>query len=267
MNIFLFELKMYRQSIIVWSLSISFALFIYMAFFPLMVVDPEGLDALMDGMPKWLLDFMSMNPELPMGSILGYFASIFTFVQIPLAIQSSNYGFHMLSVEERELTADFLLSKPIKRSKILISKFAAAFISLTIVNAFVWITSFSSLYLFKGETEIEIMPLVVLLSSITLFQLFFVTIGMVISVSLKKIESVLSFSMALSFGLYILSTIKNMLGLTIIGWFSPFSYFSPGEMIVNEKYDLLLTLVCISVIIISFTMSYLLYQKRNIHSL
>jgi len=267
MNIFLFEFKMYRKSIFVWSLAIPFFLFLYMAFYPFMATDTEGIDMLMNEMPKAIIDFMGMNPDLPMSSITGYFTLTFSFIQIPIAINASNYGFHMLSVEERELTADFLLSKPIKRSKILISKFLAAFLSLTIINASIWAASLASIYIFKVDSEIEILPIIYLLSSIVFFQLFFMSIGMLISVSLKKIESVLSYSMGLSFGLYIASTLKAMLGVNFIEFLSPFSYFNPTNMIIDGKFDLVLTLVCILVIISSITITYFLYLKRNIHSL
>jgi len=267
MNIFWFEFRMYRKSIIIWSLAIPFFIFMYMSFFPMMASTNGDIDVLMEQMPQALIDFMGIHPDLPMSTITGYFSLTFSLIHIPIAINASNYGFHMLSVEERELTADFLLSKPIKRSKILVSKFLAALLSLTIINAVISIASIIAIYSFKGSADFEIIPVLYLLSSIILFQLFFMSIGMLISVSLKKIESVLSFSMALSFGLYIISTLKSMLGITFMGFLSPFSYFSPAEMLIEEKYNLILTLVCISIIIISITMTYFLYLKRNIHSL
>ena len=51
--------------------------------------------------------------NLDMSSVLGFFSFVFLFCQICLAIQAANYGFSLVSVEERELTADFLLAKPV----------------------------------------------------------------------------------------------------------------------------------------------------------
>ena len=67
---------------------------------------------------------------------------VFLFCQICLAIQASNYGFSLVSIEERELTADFLLAKPIGRGKILTAKLLAALAALTITNLSVWASSF-----------------------------------------------------------------------------------------------------------------------------
>ena len=267
MNIYLFELKMYRKSIIIWSVSIAFWIIFYMAFFPMIASNSVGFDAIMDDFPPEFAAIFGMNSDLPMSSILGYFGLTFSMAQIPIAIQASNYGFHTLSVEERELTADFLLSKPVKRSKIIISKFLAALTSLTIVNVFIWISSIASIYMFKGEQTFELSNVLVLLSTVVLFQLFFLSIGMVISVSLRKISSVLSYSMALGFGLYIMNSVATLLSSDFLGLLSPYNYFNPTYILVEGSYHLLYLIICILIISVSLSMSYFLYLRRNIHSL
>jgi len=203
MNIYLFELKMHKKSIIIWSFAIMFWIMFYMAFYPMISADGDAFDMVMDEFPKEFLSMFGMNSDLPMSSILGYFALTFSMSQIPIAIQSANYGFSLLSIEERELTADFLLSKPIKRDKIIISKFLAALTSLTITNIFIWISSLVSLYLFKGDQNIQMSYVYTLLSSVIFFQLFFLSVGMIVSVLIKKVSSVLSFSMALTLGSFL----------------------------------------------------------------
>ena len=169
MNIFIFEFKMLIKSIIIWGLAISFGLILYMAFFPAMVSGGDGFASLLDGMDERFLAFFGMSVELPVFELLGYFGLTFSMIQIPISIQASNYGFHMLSVEERELTADFLLTKPISRKKILVSKFLAAFLALSIVNATIWISSIFSLYAFRGEAVFELKNVIILLSSIVVW--------------------------------------------------------------------------------------------------
>ncbi len=267
MNIYLFELKRYKKSIIIWSVAISFWILFYMAFFPMIASDSTAFDTIMEEFPPEFLAAFGMNSNLPMSTVLGYFGLTFSMAQIPIAIQASNYGFHTLSVEERELTADFLLTKPITRSKIIISKFLAAFTSLTIVNLFIWISSIASVYLFNSGQSFELANIIVLLTTVMLFQLFFLSVGMVISVSLRKISSVLSFSMALSFGLYIVNSLKSIFSSDMLGYISPYTQYSHSYILVEGHYDPLLTVISVSIIIISLVMSYFLYLKRNIHSL
>ena len=267
MNVYLFELKMLKKSILIWSLSLPLIIFMYLAFYPAMAVDSAAFEALLANYPEEFLAFMGMRLDLPMTSLLGYFALTFGMMQIPMAIQAANYGFHMLSVEEREMTADFLLSKPISRSKILISKFLASLTSLTIVNAALWIGSISALVAFKGDSVLNLGNVFVLLSTIVLFQLSFVSIAMLISVILRKIPSVLSFSIVMSFGLYIVYGFKSLFSSNFLAFFTPYAYFDASDILVSGKYNLVYTLVAVFVIVGSLSLSYILYNKRNIHSL
>ena len=267
MNVYLFEFRNYKKSIIIWSLAISFWIIFYMAFYPMIADDSLAFDTLMQDFPDEFLALMGMSKDLPTSSVLGYFGLTFSMAQIPMAIQAANYGFHTLSVEERELTADFLLSKPVTRRKVIISKFLAALTSLTIVNVFIWISCLVSIYTFKMGQTFDLNAVLVLLSTVVLFQLSFLSVGMVISVSLKKINSVLSFSMALGFGLYILNSLKVLFTSDIFGYISPYSHFNPTYILVEGHYHLVFTIINVSIIIVSLVMSYFLYLRRNIHSL
>ena len=267
MNIYKFELKQLRRSILIWGVTVPAVLFLYLGFFPLMAGDTEGFQAMMDIMPEEMLAIFNMQPELPVSSILGYFSLTYTMIQIPLAIQASNYGFNMLSVEERELTADFLLSKPVKRGKIIISKFLAAFTALTIVNVFVWIASLSALALFRSGTDVDFGFVSVLLSTNTFFQLFFMSIGMLVSMLTKKIPSVISYSMGLGFGMFILTSMGSLISNDIIQLISPYSHFDPGFILVEGVYDWPLAFISFGLIILSLGGSYFLYLRRNIPSL
>lgn len=267
MNIFKFELKGYIKSMIIWSLSISGFILLYMAFFPAMAGNSDDFNQIMEAFPKEVQDLMGINPDLPISTILGYFSLTYTFVMLPVAIQASNYGFHMLSVEERELTADFLLSKPIERSKVILSKFLAALSSLTVTNIMIWISSLVIITIFKNEEVISYQNLLILLSSIVFFQLFFLSVGMLISVVVKKVSSVLSYSMGLGFGLFIVSSMGKMIGLDIIQFISPFSQFEPGYILVNGHYNYLYAVPSLIIMIASLYASYFFYQRRNIASL
>lgn len=267
MNIYKFELKMLRSSILIWGLSIPLILFAYMAFYPTIAADTSAFDALMANYPKELLAFFGMRPDLPMSSLLGYFSLTFGMMQIPIAIQAANYGIAMLSVEEREMTADFLLSKPVSRTKIMISKFLASLTSLVIVNLGLWVASIGALYAFKGDSTFELHNVILVLSSVILFQLFFVGVGMAISVSVKKIPSVIAYSMSLGFGLYIVFGLKSTFSNKIMGYVTPYAYFEPAELLVNGHLDLWFTIICTIIIVGSIGFSYFLYNRRNIHSL
>jgi ABC-2 type transport system permease protein len=267
MNIFMYELKLYRKSVTIWSLSIIALLSMFMTFYSSFAVDTAMMDLLLENYPKELLKALGMNSGLSLSSVAGYVAFLFTFVQICLAIQSSFYGFQVLSIEERELTADFLMTKPASRRRIFISKFMAAFAGLLTTTICTGIGTFGSILLFRDGHPFEPGKIFVLLSSIVFFQLFFLSVGMLISVMIKKIRSVLSFSMALAFGLYILSALQKIIGGKILGIITPFNHFEAGYILKQGKYDTVQAAISIGIIIVSLIMSYILYLRRNIHSL
>ena len=266
MNIYTHELKMNLRSVIIWSVSIAAVIFVFMAMFSGIAKDSEVMSDAMSKFPRELLIAFGMTEEMDWSSVLGFFGFIFLFCQICLAIQAANYGFALVSVEERELTADFLLAKPVSRPKILTSKLLAALTGLTITNLVVWIACFGFVNMFRGNRSYDSGALALLLLSIVVFQLFFLAVGLVISLLVKRVRSVTPFSMGLAFGLYILNAFGNMIGEDSLEVISPFKQFDPNYILQHAAYNLPLVLVSVFVILVSIPASYALYSRRNIHT-
>ncbi len=267
MNIFLYELKTYRISLIFWSLGILGLMAMFMMIYPSFAADTELMDKMLANYPEAMLKAFGMDAELPLSSIPGYFTFTFAFIQLVLAIQSANYGFHFLSVEERELTADFLLSKPISRSRILSAKLCAVVLGLIIINAVVWAASYGFIELFSDGHSYNPENIAVLLASVPVFQLFFIGVGAVLSAALKKIRSVLAFSMALAFGTYIMNALRNIAGGTVLGLLTPFYHFDPVYILKNGSWNMQTAMISISIIVVTVIGAYVLYLKKDIHSL
>jgi len=265
MNIYLHEFRSKIRSMLVWSFSLVALLVVFLSLSTSFAKNTEILSQAMKNFPKELLMAFGMT-NLDWSSILSFYALVFLFAQICLAIQAANYGFGLVSIEESELTADFLLAKPVTRGRILTSKFLAALTSLTVTNAVVWVTSFICLEVFDKGSGYEVKSLVVLLLSIIFFQAFFLTVGVVISLMMKRVRSVTPLSMALVFGLYILNAFSSMLGSVTVEVISPFKQFEPNYIIKNTAYDWPLFLLCMGIIAISVIGSYVLYSRRNIPS-
>jgi ABC-2 type transport system permease protein len=217
----------------------------------------------MEKVPEQLLAAFGLL-DVNLATILGYFSFIFLFAQLCAAIQASNYGFSLVSIEEREWTADFLLTKPVTRTQILTSKLLAALSGLFITDAVIWITSFACINLFKGEQTYETKPLVLLLLSIVAFQLFFLSVGLAVSLLVKRVRSVTPYAMALGFGMYVLSVFGDLLGENVLEKLTPFKHFEPKYIVQHGTYDWPLVLISVAVIGISLLGSYLLYTRRNI---
>jgi len=264
-NIYKQEFSMHLRSVITWSASIAALIFVYVSLFSSFAQDAALLNQAMARFPKELRMAFGLS-DVDLSTVLGYFSFVFFFVQICMAIQAANYGFSLVSVEEREWTADFLLAKPVGRAQILTSKLLAALSGLTITNIVVWISSVGFINLFKGDRAYETRPLLLLLLSIVVFQLFFLTVGLVVSLLVKRMRSVTPYSMALGFGMYVLSAFGDMLGESTLEKITPFKHFDPKYIIQHGAYDLPLAMISVSVIVVSLIASYVLYARRDIPS-
>ena len=263
-NIYKHELKMLSNSVITWSLALSMIIFLVMSIFSGFAESAEMLNEALTNFPKELLMAFGLD-KIDLSSVLGFYSLAFLFCQVCLAIQAANYGFSLVSVEERDMTADFLLAKPVSRTKILTSKFLAALTGLTITNLVVWISSFAFIQLYRDGRPYDPKTLLLLLGTILAFQLFFLTVGLLVSLIVRRVRSVTPYSMALAFGMYVLSAFGGMLGEDKLDIITPFKHFEPNYIISNAAYDPL-QLISVIVIILSIIASYILYLRRDIHS-
>lgn len=263
-NIFQHEVKMRARSVATWSAAVTALIFVYLSLFSSFAQQAELLNEMMARFPEELLMALVLS-GINLATVLGYFGFVFLFIiQICLAIQAANYGFALASVEEREWTADFLLAKPVGRSRILTSKLLAALSSLLVTDIVVWVASLLFLNLFKAEATYETRPLLLILLSIVPFQLFFLAVGLVVSLLVKRVRSVTPYSMALGFGMYVLSVFGDLLGENMLEKITPFKHFEPHYITQNGAYDLSLAWISIVVIVVSLASSYVLYTRRDI---
>ena len=169
-----------------------------------------------------------------------------------------------MSVEERDLTADFLIPKPITRNRILTTKLLAALTHMLIFSFMNSIICYAGIEIFKNEQEYSLLTFVLMMLGIFIIQILFFTMGLFISVILKKMGSPLSFSLGLSFGLFILNSFDTILEGTFIKYFIPYDYFEFGYIIENTAFKTYGVVISIGLIIAFILGSYLLYNKRNI---
>ena len=264
-NIFLHEFRMRRTSVLTWSLAVMLLIVIFSAMFPVFGEQAELMNDMLANFPPELVAAFGMD-KMDLSTVLGFYSFIFLFVQLCLAIQASNYGFGLVSIEENELTADFLLSKPVSRSQVMTSKLLAALASLTLTNLVIWVTSFTALSIFRGERGYDPGTLLLLLGSIVIFQLFFLSVGLVISLLVKRVRSVTPYALGLGFGAYVLSAFSGVFGDVTLELLTPFKHLDAAYMVNNAAYDVPLLLLNLGVSVVALALSYWLYLRRDIPS-
>ena len=262
-NIYQHEFRTRLKSVIIWSLAMAFIIVFFFSLYPVFSDQAAAMNEFLARYPAQLRAAFGLD-KIDLSTVLGFYAFLFVFVQICVAIQASNYGFGLVSIEESELTADFLLSKPVSRTHVMTSKLLAAFTSLFITDLVIWVSSIASILLFGEGREYPTGTLVLLLGSTVIFQLVFLGIGLVISLLVRRVRSVTPYGLGLSFGAYILNGFSGIFGEIKLELITPFKHLDPTSIVKQASYNTPLVLLDVAVILATIGVSYWLYIRRDI---
>lgn len=265
MNIYKFEVNKLWVSTLIWGAGILAGILMYIAFFPTMAEDPEMMTSIMGNFPDEFLAFFGINGDLPFNSVLGYYALTMQFVCIAYAIHAVYLGLSIISVEERDLTADFLLTKPISRKRIYISKILSSITHIVLLWVIICIGSLVSLTLFRADQTIDYNAMNIFLVSILLFQLSFFSIGLLASLLLPKLDNVIVYAVGIGFGFFIITSLGEMLSMDWVSYISPFGHFNSNDVLV-DGFDFWLTAINVLITLGCLIAGYILYQNKDVHS-
>jgi ABC-2 type transport system permease protein len=262
-NIFNHEFRARLKSVIIWSLAMAFIIIFFFSLFPAFSDQAAVMNEFLARYPAQLRAAFGLD-KIDLSSVLGFFSFTLVFVELCLAIQAGNYGFGLVSIEETELTADFLLSKPVSRPRVLSSKLLAAFASLAITELVVWVCTFVSIQLFREEHDYNTRTLLLLLVSLLIFQLVFFGIGLIISLLVRRVRSVTPLGLGLAFGAYVINGFSGVFGEIKLELLTPFKHLDPTFIVLHASYDAPLVLLDVVIILVTIVASYWLYTRRDI---
>ena len=264
MNMYLHELKAYRKSTIIWTLSLVLMIILFLSMFPTFSKDAADVKKLLEGYPEALRKAIGLSLDT-FFTLLGFYSYIFVYIVLCGSIQAMNLGTSIISKEVREKTADFLLTKPVTRSSIMTAKLLALVTSLVITN----IVYLASAILVASSVKTEAFSLkIFFMISITLFfvQLMFMSIGIIISVVFPKIKTVLPISLGTVFGFFMIGMLSTTAGDNGARFLIPFKYYDTAYIIKNSSYEVPYMVVAIVFIIVAIFASYRIYDKKDIHA-
>lgn len=265
MNMFLHELKAYRKSTLIWTCSLISVVLLFLAMYPAIAMDASDFKKMLENYSPALINALGFSFD-SLFSLLGFYSSVtLLYVLLCGSIQAMNLGTSIISKEVREKTADFLLTKPVSRFQIMTAKLCAIITSLLITNIF-YIAA-AGLMASVVQTEATDYKIFLMLS-LTLFfvQLMFMSLGIIISVLVPKIRSVLPISLGTVFGFFILSMLSSTKGDTASRYITPFKYFDSMYIMKNSAYEASYSIVALLFIVVTITASYIIYSKKDIHS-
>ncbi|MCG2728725.1 MAG: ABC transporter permease, partial [Acetobacterium sp.] len=209
MNILKQELRMGRKSLIIWCLSLVGILGFFMLLYPSISNQLDDFQKVFKSFPIEFQQAFGIA-DLELSSILSFYQFTLMYVLLAGAIQAMNMGVAIISSEVREKTADFLFVKPVSRNRVVSMKILAVLVQILITNAIVFTAALIIVTLLSTDSyNVELFALFTL--SLLFIQIFFASLGLFVSVFLKRIRTVLPISMGMVFIFYIIHLLNETL--------------------------------------------------------
>ena len=261
MTITMHELKQNWKSLLVWTVSISFFIVICVFLYPEMKNEMAGISNLFASMGAFTAAF-GMD-KLNFGSLVGFYAlECGNVLGIGGAMFASLTGANALAKEEKDHTAEFLLTHPVSRARILTEKLLSLLLQLLLMNVVIFLFALISLSLI-GEpipwTELFLLHLAFFLVQAELFAVCF---G--ISAFLRR--GSLGIGLGLAVIMYFFNIVANISEQAeFLKYITPFGY-ADGADIVSDlclSWEKVAAGMCLGVL--GILCAYVKYCRKDIH--
>lgn len=264
MNLFFRELRAYRNSTIIWIVSLCSLVASFLLMFPAFTGDIDTTRQIVTNLPvavRSALDISLSN----FFTIYGFTAYLFTFATLAGAVQAMNLGVGIMSKEISGKTVDFLLTKPICRLKIYVSKVLAAISLLIFTNIFFCAISYFVARLVSSD-DFDSRLFLLILATFLLIQLFFLALGLLMSVVVSRIKSSISVSLPTVFAFFVIGMTGSIIGSQAIRYICPFKFYDLSYVIDNGRYEPVFLIIEFVFIAIALVAGYIIFSRQDIRA-
>lgn len=261
MNIIKRELRANLKALIIWMFSISFIIFAASTEFGAFRDNPE----IMDAMEGFEVMFQALGGSVTnMSTPEGFLSLMSIYLYLPLSIYGALLGSSIISKEERDRTAEYLFTLPIRRSQVLTRKIIAALIYQTFFVFYILLacTVFFSRYGLDSNFYSFISYMFVGLIFISYIFMF---LGMMFASILKQYKRSGSITLAILLVTYMLNMLVGMVEeLDFLKYVIPYQYFDVNEML-NGNIEVKFVLLSIAIISSCVGAVFYFYRKRDLY--
>ena len=260
MTLFKHELRQNRISLLIWTLAISYMLGICVIIYPEMASQMGEITKVFSDMGSFTSAF-GMN-QLNFGEFMGYFGvECGNVLGMGGAFFAAITGITLLAKEEKDGTADFLLSHPVSRTSIIYAKYASMIAQILILNIIVILITTVSIIAIKENPDIKTLAL--LFFAYFILQLEIGTISFGISAFLKG--NGLGIGLGMAFVLYFMNIVSNLIEeAKFLKHITPFGYADGAYIVPNNSIEWKYLIAGIAFSIIAIIGGYIKYRKKDI---
>jgi len=262
MNIYIRELKAHRKSLLIWCAGMIFLVAAGMGKYSAgAAAGDNSMNELMTQMPKSLQNLFGVG-VFDLTIALDFFGILFLYILFLAAIHAVMLGSGIISKEERDRTAEFLLVKPVSRKKILTAKLLASVTILLIFFLVTYAVSYAILSYYSKGMAFE-NGLMKLMASFGAIQLLFLSVGAFFAGIFKNPKRSVAAGTAVMMIMYLLAVIADIVeNLNFLKYLTFFKYYDAKD-ILKGSYSLVYPVISAAAIALLIYGAYHYYQKRD----
>ncbi len=254
------ELRQGRTAFLIWTAAIGFLLAVCIFLFPEMKGQMDSVNDVFASMGSFTAAF-GMD-RLNFGTLTGFYAvECGNVLGLGGAFYAALCAVGILSKEEKERTADFLLTHPVSRTRIITEKLIAVLIQITAMNIIIYALSVGSIAA-VGE-EIPWKEISLLHIAYYLLQLELAGICFGISAFLHR--GSVGIGLGIAAVMYFLNLIANISETAeFLKYITPFGYCEGADIVSSGNLDGAKLAVGAVIGISGIVIAYLKYTKKDI---
>ncbi|MGN0527348.1 MAG: ABC transporter permease subunit [Acutalibacteraceae bacterium] len=255
------ELRQGKTSLFIWTVSIGFLLATCVFLFPEMKGQMDGVNNMFASMGSFSEAF-GMD-RLNFGTLIGFYAvECGNILGLGGAFYASLCAVGILSREEKDKTAEFLLTHPVSRKRIITEKLIAVLIQITAMNIIIYALAAGSVAAISEEIpwkEISLLHLAYYMLQVELAGICF---G--ISAFLRK--GSVGIGLGVAAIMYFLNLIANIAEVAeCLKYITPFGYCEGADIVSCGSLDSSLVAIGAVIGLGGIIIAYLKYTKKDIH--
>jgi len=264
-NLFYLELRRNVRSLILWSVVISLLIFFTMSFFRTVAQFQQQIEKMIKIIPIAAMKMRGFSNISDIFSVMGFYAANnIVYMMLLGSIFSIVLSSNIILKEEYGKTAEFLLSRPVTRNQVFYSKLILSILNILILNLVAAIVSYYSIQIFKTG-GFNIHPFWVLTAYTLLLNLLFASIGVFISVIMRRARNVTFFCVGLVMVLYFLYSISRITGVNgTFGYISPFKWVNVDVLSPSYTLESIRVIGFLVFTFLLIVISGLIYRRKDI---
>lgn len=255
------ELKQGFKTLAIWTASIGFLIAICLFLFPEMKGEMDNVSDMFSSMGSFTAAF-GMD-RLNFGTLIGFYAvECGNILGLGGAFFASLIAVSALAKEEKERTAEFLLSHPVSRVSVISSKLAALVVQIVVMNVVIFALSAACIAVIGEEPAWKEICLLHLAYFLLQLELAGICFGL--SAFLRR--GSLGIGLGIAAMMYFLNIIANISEKAeFLKVITPFGYAEGADIVSNASLDGKLILIGMAFALIGVAAAYFWYSRKDIH--